>query len=67
MNKYLSLRFITTSLLILIVSSGIFWSGVYSANAEQTTLPLKELRTFSDVYGRIKTSYVDQIDDATLN
>ena len=66
MNKYLSLRFITTSLLILIVSSGIFWSGVYSANAEQTTLPLKELRTFSDVYGRIKTSYVDQIDDATL-
>ena len=66
MNKYLSLRFITTSLLILIVSSGFFWSGVYSANAEQTTLPLKELRTFSDVYGRIKTSYVDQIDDATL-
>ena len=66
MNKYLSLRFITTSLLILIVSSGIFWSGVYSANAEQTTLPLKELRIFSDVYGRIKTSYVDQIDDATL-
>ena len=66
MNKYLSLRFITTSLLILVLSGGFFWSGVYSANAEQATLPLKELRTFSDVYGRIKTSYVDQIDDATL-
>ena len=66
MNRYLSLRFILTALLILIVSSGIFWSGVYSANAEQSTLPLKELRVFSDVYGRIKTSYVEEIDDATL-
>ena len=66
MNKYLSLRFITASLLVLVVSGGIFWSGVYSANAEQSTLPLKELRVFSDVYGRIKTSYVEEIDDATL-
>ena len=66
MNKYLSLRIITTSLLILAISGG-FWGGnIYSANAEQATLPLKELRTFSDVYGRIKTSYVDEIDDATL-
>ena len=66
MNKYLSLRTITTSLLILAISGG-FWGGnIYSANAEQATLPLKELRTFSDVYGRIKTSYVDEIDDATL-
>ena len=66
MNKYLSLRFIATSLLILAISGGIFWSGVYSANAEQAVLPIKELRIFSDVYGRIKTSYVDEIDDATL-
>ena len=66
MNKYLSLRFITASLLVLVVSGGIFWSGVYSANAEQSTLPLKELRVFSDVYGRIKTSYVEEIDDETL-
>ncbi len=66
MKKYLSLRIITTSLLILAISGG-FWGGnIYSANAEQATLPLKELRTFSDVYGRIKTSYVDEIDDATL-
>ena len=66
MNKYLSLRFILASLLVLTISGGIFWSGVYSANAEQATLPIKELRVFSDVYGRIKTSYVDEIDDATL-
>ena len=66
MKKYLSLHFVTTSLLILLISGAIFSVGVYSVNAEQTTLPLKELRVFSDVYGRIKTSYVDQIDDATL-
>lgn len=66
MNKYLSLRFILASLLVLIISGGIFWSSAYSVNAEQATLPLKELRVFSDVYGRIKTSYVDEIDDATL-
>lgn len=66
MNKYLSLGFITTSLLVLIIGSGILWNGVYPANAEQASLPLKELRVFSDVYGRIKTSYVDEIDDATL-
>ena len=66
MRKYLSLRIITTSLLVLAIGGG-FWGGnIYSANAEQATLPLKELRTFSDVYGRIKTSYVDEIDDATL-
>ncbi len=66
MNKYLSLRIIMASLLVLVISGGFWESGIYSANAEQATLPLKELRTFSDVYGRIKTSYVDEIDDATL-
>ena len=66
MNKYLSLRIITASLLVLVIGVGFWGSGIYSANAEQATLPLKELRTFSDVYGRIKTSYVDEIDDATL-
>ena len=66
MHKYLSVRFIALSLSVILISSGIFWSGAYQANAEQATLPLKELRVFSDVYGRIKTSYVDEIDDATL-
>ena len=66
MNNYLSLRFIAISLSLIIISGGIFWTGVYSADAEQATLPLKELRVFSDVYGRIKTSYVDEIDDTIL-
>ena len=65
-NKYLSLSFLAASILALVISGGILWSNVYSANDEQATLPLKELRVFSDVYGRIKTSYVDDIDDATL-
>ena len=66
MKKYLSLRFIAASVLVSIIGGIMFWGSSYSVNAEQTALPLKELRVFSDVYGRIKTSYVDEIDDATL-
>ena len=66
MNKYLSPRLIISTLLACVIATAIFWSGVYSANANPTALPLKELRIFSEVYGRIKTSYVDNVDDATL-
>jgi carboxyl-terminal processing protease len=34
--------------------------------AEQGPLPLKELRTFTEVYDRIKKAYVEPVDDATL-
>lgn len=34
--------------------------------AEQATLPLNELRTFVEVFERIKSSYVEPIDDKTL-
>jgi carboxyl-terminal processing protease len=38
-----------------------------SADAEQRAeLPLEELRTFSEVYARIKRDYVEQVDDKTL-
>ncbi|MFT6289205.1 MAG: carboxyl-terminal processing protease, partial [Alcanivorax sp.] len=29
-------------------------------------LPLKELRTFADVYNQIRIGYVEEIDDSTL-
>jgi len=34
--------------------------------AEQGPLPLKELRTFTEIYHRIKQSYVEPVDDKTL-
>ncbi|VAW54912.1 Carboxyl-terminal protease [hydrothermal vent metagenome] len=34
--------------------------------AESTGLPLNELRNFSDIFARIKTDYVEDVDDKTL-
>jgi carboxyl-terminal processing protease len=33
---------------------------------ESTTIPLEELRNFSDIFARIKTDYVEYVDDKTL-
>ena len=33
---------------------------------ESTGLPLNELRNFSDIFARIKTDYVEDVDDKTL-
>ncbi len=33
---------------------------------EKTDLPLKELQMFSEVFGKIKREYVDEVDDRTL-
>jgi carboxyl-terminal processing protease len=35
-------------------------------NEESTGLPLNELRNFSDIFARIKTDYVEDVDDKTL-
>lgn len=36
------------------------------ASAEQSTIPLSELRTFTDVLTRVKADYVDPVSDKTL-
>ena len=36
------------------------------AEREKASLPVKELRTFSDVFGRIKNDYVEDVDDKEL-
>jgi hypothetical protein len=33
--------------------------------AARATLPVEELRTFSDVFGRIKNDYVESVEDKT--
>lgn len=48
---------------------GVMLSLNYSANAERnpaSQLPIDELRTFAEVYGKIKSDYVEKIDDKKL-
>ncbi len=57
--------------LILGVMIGLPLGTVYTVVADKPAtnvqpLPLEELRTFSDVYARIKNDYVEEVDDKTL-
>ena len=48
---------------------GVFISFHFSASAEKDTLtplPIEELRAFSEVFGRIKTDYVEPVSDKKL-
>jgi carboxyl-terminal processing protease len=65
----------TKSLLVLTLGMALGVSlsigrGVFAdreqARPEPTPLPLKELRTFSDVFANIKNNYVEPVDDKTL-
>ena len=62
--------------LIFIAGAATLWSvqghsqaQIAEAQTEGQTfhpLPLEELRLFSEVFGKIKSDYVDEIDDVTL-
>ena len=41
-------------------------SGVFAQENDAEPLPLEDLQMFSEVFGKIKSEYVDQVDDATL-
>jgi carboxyl-terminal processing protease len=57
-------------LLIAGLMAGVLLSighGVFAEReASRATLPVEELRTFSDVFGRIKNDYVVEVDDKEL-
>jgi carboxyl-terminal processing protease len=57
-------------LLLTGLAAGVLLSighGVFAEReATQATLPVEELRTFSDVFGRIKNDYVVEVDDKEL-
>ena len=63
-------RLHNTLLLITGLMTGVFVSighGVFAEReAARATLPVDELRTFSDVFGRIKNDYVVDVDDKEL-
>jgi carboxyl-terminal processing protease len=41
-------------------------SSASDSSSSSTGLPLNELRNFSDIFARIKTDYVEEVDDKTL-
>jgi len=64
------LKFSNYLLLLTGILTGVLVSighGVFAEReATQATLPVEELRTFSDVFGRIKNDYVVDVDDREL-
>jgi len=59
-------------LLLIGVVAGVMLSLNFSAVADKETkkillpLPVEELRAFTEVFGRIKTNYVEQVEDGKL-
>jgi carboxyl-terminal processing protease len=51
--------------MLLGVSFGI-GTTVFAEREARTTLPLDELRTFSEVFGKVKADYVEEVDDKEL-
>ena len=67
----MSNQYKTVLVLVFGIFVGISVSLTSSVLAEKTTeesvgLPLNELRNFSDIFARIKTDYVEDVDDKTL-
>ncbi len=64
------LKFSNYLLLLTGILTGVLVSighGVFAEReSTQATLPVEELRTFSDVFGRIKNDYVVDVDDKEL-
>ena len=66
LNRLQQLGLLTVGLLI-----GVAVSLNYSAVAQRTTtsvapLPIEELRAFTEVFGRVKSDYVESVDDKKL-
>ena len=51
---------------LLIGGTGSLIGEVFADRAENDELPLEELRTFAEVFGRIKSDYVEPVDDSEL-
>jgi len=58
--------FLLTLGLIVGVTGGNVGGALAEENKVREKLPLKELRTFAEVFGRIKSDYVEGVDDKEL-
>jgi len=59
-------RYLPTLLIGAVLGSLIAIAGSVLAERNQTAIPFEELRTFTEVFHRIKTDYVEEVDDKTL-
>lgn len=53
---------------LTLISLCLFWSATTTASADTNPaeLPLEEIRLFTEIFGKIKSEYVDQVDDREL-
>lgn len=51
---------------LLVGASTALYAADTSTAPQQENIPLQELRTFTEIFDRIRTSYVNEVDDATL-
>jgi carboxyl-terminal processing protease len=70
-NMKSAARYTLVLMLGVFVGAGITFDMTVMAEREQskgatTTLPIDELRTFTEVYARIKTDYVEPVEDKKL-
>ncbi|MEN8216264.1 MAG: S41 family peptidase [Pseudomonadota bacterium] len=59
-------RHLPTLLIGAVLGSLIAIGGSVLADRNQTAIPFEELRTFTEVFHRIKSDYVEEVDDKTL-
>ncbi|HEY3487690.1 MAG TPA: peptidase S41, partial [Gammaproteobacteria bacterium] len=59
--------------ILLLSTTALFGIGIAAGETapnkkeqEEETIPYEELRTFAEVFGRIKSNYVEEVDDKTL-
>jgi carboxyl-terminal processing protease len=66
--KGFSRRFLPWIMLALLVlgGGGVLAKGASEAGAKKEALPLKELRIFANIFGRIKQDYVEPVSDKAL-
>lgn len=66
MNKRETFRhkLLAFALAVLVVAA--FGGVTYESPSANVKLPVKELRLFSDIYARVKSSYVDEVPDEKL-
>ncbi len=65
--KYRTRNFLILSLgVVLGVTLAVGHSVFAERNEESITLPLEELRTFTEVFAKLKKEYVEPVDDKTL-
>ncbi|MEJ2670152.1 MAG: S41 family peptidase, partial [Gammaproteobacteria bacterium] len=66
MRRYTVKKPFTASVFVFSLISALSLSVTQSAQAIENTLPLNEVRTFVDIFDRIKKAYVEEVDDKTL-